>query len=715
METKPAILPALGGMDLRWSVDPRFATEVRDLKWNAGRSAWESAGGSRRIILGTTQDGITFNSPWATTTAIQSLHYFSQHNGARAWLIYEDSSGNLYQFNPSTAARSASPGDVGRDRANNLQDDRAVVNAPWQRSQSATWGDYFYLVNGINRPLVFDGYTWDYAGFSAPAGSPAPSVLNAPLANTELYTNGGATDTFQSLTSGLGPWSTDAAVDYKCAYRWRVAYRNARGELSPLSEASEYVRFTNLGGDTDVDTMGKHLVYVGLPTGGPEVVSRVVYRTQNIVDSSGNEVIGYAEQFYYHSEIPDNSTTGFVDGIPDSALGSLVDDLQFGTFPGAAKFICPFKGAMFVATENDTNIYFSRAGHPEMFPPDNYIPLGDASLGPVMGMYPMRNALVVFQARGIWFVKGDAKSGFSADIVTRTLGCAAPNTIKEVPGIGLVFLSDSGVFALPATAEGDGAPTRPIPLHDPINDYIERLNRSALVGACAAVYHRDEEYWLCVPQVGSATNNIVLVLHYDIRQWSYRLDFPVSCILETSDHRGHLLYGSWDTTTTETRGIFVYSQGWPDKNGTAIAPLYRTGWVDAGGGNWRAIAPLGIVIRAGLHGNNTLTMDVHSNRKNEAWPQQPASRQQYKEDEVPVYGSCVYDGTGNTLAKWQALRPGPIRFDIEAPKQAMVHEVRASLTPQSGKRWITLQAVAVEVPVDDPKWKPTTYQQKGGR
>ena len=97
-------------------------------------------------------------NPFDKVGSVTSLHFFSQHNGARNWLIYEASDGNLYQFNPSTAFRSGSPGDVATDRAGTAQADRAHPSTPWQHSQAATWGDNFYIVNGINRPLVFDGY-----------------------------------------------------------------------------------------------------------------------------------------------------------------------------------------------------------------------------------------------------------------------------------------------------------------------------------------------------------------------------------------------------------------------------------------------------------------------------------------------------------------------------------------------------------------------------
>jgi hypothetical protein len=692
METKAIVLQPLGGIDQRWAKDQRHANQVQDLTWDGPKGAWATAGGYRRLIVGE-------SNPFTGIGVVSSVFSFTQHNGARNWLIYEAQNGNLYQFNPSTAARSSSPGDVGRDRGFNLLNDRAYLSTPWQKSQGCTYGDNFYIVNGINRPMVFTGYYWDYAGFSVPAGVPTASALSHPGA----FTGDGTTGTRMNYI-GLGPVSNlpADAPDYICGYRYRIQYVNNRGIRSPVSEPSDTVTFENGGGPG----LGAHFVWLSVPTGGPETVARIVWRTQNIYDSNGDPVLGYADQFYYHSTILDNMVTGVCDGRTDMDLGELLDLSAYGPWPTNTKYISPFKGTMFAAGVSEATLFYSAPLQPENFPPDNVIDLGDANLGPITGLYPTRNALVVFKQRGIQLIKGDPTTGFYAQILTRDVGCAAPNTVKDVPGVGLCFLSEAGIFAMQGALENEGVPTRVIPLHVPIGEWILKLNRAALIGACGAVYHTGKEYWLAVPTIGSDTNNLVLVYHYEAGEWSTRENFPINCMVETNDHRGTLIFGSWDTAT---EGLMVYSRGWADKGGTSIEPLYQTGWVDAGG-VFRSIVPKGVEVRIGLHGDNTVNMDVTTNRQNDVWPEQPAMAAQYPEDPQPIFGVATFDsGT-----EWQALRPGTLRWSIAAPQKAEVHEVAYTLTPTS--HWLTVAAVAAELDTGAASlWKPITTQNKAGR
>lgn len=695
MQSRPLVTPGIKGIDQRWPAAPASAVAVRDMRWD-GRGFWTSSGGFG-LIAEFNSNEVLIN-PFTGIGAITSMHYFSQHNGARNWLIYEAENGNLYQFNPSNAFRTGSPGDIAEDRAGNQQTDRAAPTTPWQHSQSATWGDNFYIVNGINRPLVFDGYCWDYAGFSGPPGAPSAIVLQNPHASTMSG--------IKLVSLGLGPTSTDSAVDYKVGYRYRVSYVNSRNQESPLSPPSAVISFTNEGGTGSGN--GAHFSMINLPIGGSEVTMRRLYRTQNIYDSTGTAIQGYADQFYFLMDIPDNVTTQVMDGTFDSSLPGLqVDPLNFGPFPAGAKYIASFKGCMFVATSTQTDVYFSAPGQPEVYPIDNVMPVGDAYLGPITGLYGTRNALVVFKEYGIYFIKGDPVNGFTASLFTKTTGCAAPNTIREVPGLGLMFLGAGGVYLLRGTLENEGVQTEIVPMHVPITQWMKQINRSAAIGAFAGVYHRDKEYWLAVPVIGKDQNNLVLVYHYEVNEWTYREGFPISCMLETADHRSHLLFGSWDVNT---EGIYLYSPGWDDKAGTAVQPLYQSGWFGPGS-IFRSMRPKYVQVQCGLHGDNPLNLEVYTNRSLSAWPTQPGQAQQYPEDVQPVYGSATFDsGT-----YWQMFRPGTLRFDISNPGAAIVHEVSVSFAPDAGKRWMSLVVLDPETSPDDPNdWK-ATGRAPGGR
>lgn len=695
--TRPIQLPVLKGIDQRWTSRAPAANVVQDMYWDT-RGAWASSGGYRRIILGPAAEGGGNTNPFAASGAIESIHWFSQHTGARRWLIYIDGAGALKVFNPSTAARTGSSGDTATLRDTTAVS-RTLVTTPWQRHQSVCWGDTLYLVNGIDRALVFNGYFWDVAGWAQPAGSPSPVMMAHPHA-----TDQGTPDATKLSNAGIGPTSGTSGTNYRIARRYRMSFVNDRGQESPLSEPSAIISGTNEGG-TGISN-GAHFVKVAIPIGPPETVARRLYATQNLYDSSGTLVEGRMEQFFAHSEIQDNVTVTLMDGKSDGFLGSAVDPDQLGEWPSDARFLASFKGCMFIATGSASEVRFSRVANPEVFPPDNVIPIPDGHLGPVTAIYATRNALVVFKAKGVYLVKGDPTNGFHAEPLTRSAGCIAPNTVRDVPGTGLVFLGETGLWALQGTLENEGVATGVVPMMVPLPDTVRRLNRSALINACGAAYHRDREYWLCVPTVGYANNNLVCVWHWDIREWSYRENFPVASILETPDHHGHLYFASYADTSGHSPdgvahlGIMRYSRGFPDKDGTAIEPLYQTGAISAGNAV-RSMRPRHVIANCILHGNNALVVDVNTNRSQASWvPAGISHDQQYPQDRSPVYGTATFDTTG---ILWQSPRDGAVRYDIDNPGAGPVFDAMIKLRPETGKRHMTLLGLSLEIPMDDPQ------------
>lgn len=705
METKPILVTPLRGVDQRWRASAPTAAHVRDMWWDS-RGAWSSAGGYKRIIEGPTNQSGQIVNPFETVGAIESIHYFSQHNGARRWIVYIDGSGNLYTFNPSTAARSGLPGDVAKDRANNTIT-RTTVSTPWLRSQSACWGDNFYLVNGIDRPVVFNGTWWDYAGWQAAAGKPYATAMKSPHAIDS------GTPPIALPNTGLGPYDASGTDDYKVAYSYRVSYVNSRGAESPLSEPSETIYATNTGSSS-----GAVLVRLTLPIGPPEAVARRIYRTQNLYDSSNTLVTGRNAQYFYHSEINDNVTATIVDAKPDAFLGSLVDDTQMGTWPQNAKVITSFNGRMYALV--DGQVRYSKRGNPEQWPVDNVIEIGDAHLGPGTALYATRNVLVVSKTQGIYFITDDGVNEPQCQTLTRSMGWIAHNTVREVPGVGLCGLSESGITVLQGTLQNEGVPTQVLNFAVPLPEAVRDLNRSALLNACAAVYHRDKEYWLCVPTGASPNNNRVWVFHYEIGEWSYRDNYPIASILETQDHAGNLLFGSYADTEAVSpdgrihRGIMVYSRGCQYKDDyattpTAIEPMYETNQISVAS-QFRSFRPKHVLVEAIGHGNNKLTLNLSSNGSLTDWLDKAATViQQYPQELLPVYGTARFDRTDT----WQDWHPITVRFDVDVPKRQPVFRSSIIIKPESGTRFMTLFGLSLEIASDDPQQVKPLLPDKG--
>jgi len=380
-----------------------------------------------------------------------------------------------------------------------------------------------------------------------------------------------------------------------------------------------------------------------------------------------------------------------------------MDPDDFGYWPSGAKYLAAFKNSMFVAGMANNEVRFSAPNQPEVFPIDNVFQIGDSDMGAVTGIYPTKNALVVFKARGIYLIKGDPRSGFFAQTLTRDVGCSAPNTIKEVPGVGLVFLSDAGVYALAGALENTGTATKVVHLSTPIPDQIKRINRSAIINACAVVYHADKEYWLAVPTIGNIRNTQVLVYHYEIGAWSIRNNFPINCMVETKDHRGYLIFGSYDTNNNP--GLHVYSRGHTRKGrdpqgafySDPIQSLYQTSHFDFGA-VYRAVQPAYVMIYAVGYGTNDINLNFTVNRQESTALASAVGRDQiYPLDSLSYYDTATWDGAYT----WHTHRPVVVRFDISAMHEQPVHELQLAISSEFQR--IQIIGIDLEIKVGEQR------------
>jgi hypothetical protein len=677
----------LSGVDERWTANAPSASVAQDLYYDP-RQGFQSSGGYKRIIRGPSDQEGGFRNPFEGVGPISSIHWMSQHNGARRWLIYVTEGGAIYTFNPSTAARSASPGDVAKDRAGNTIT-RTSVQTPWQRDQSACWGDWLYLVNGVDPGIVWNGYFWDMAGWQGPAGTPSATAMAHPHA----IDSGSPPIFMQNI--GLGPVSEDADVNYKFARRYKCSFVNDRGAESPLSEASDIVTFTN------VSTSGAHFASLTLPIGPASCVARRVYCTINLYDSSNQLVTGRDTQFYFAFTVPDNVTALVQDGLDDAYLASeAVNQSALGAWPMQAKYIASFKGRLYATGVGNSAVYYSRRGSPEVWPPDNVLDIGDANLGPTTAIYATQNALVVAKARGLYLIKDDGVNDPTAETLTRESGWSSQNTVCEVPGMGVIGLSDDGLTVLQGTLQNTGTPTGVINAAVGLPNIFRSLNRSAILNACAAFYHRDKELWIAIPTIGAPNNRLVLVYHTEVREWTTREGFPISSMLETPDSAGQLLFGSWDDDDHE--GIFVYTRAADDKDGVSIAPVYQTGQVSIAS-QFGSFRPKRIAVNGIGHGNNPLTVNIASNYSLTNWmPEAKSVIQQLPSQILPTYGTARFDQTGAAQAAWQTWHPITMRVDVDGTNQAPVLAVTIRLEPAEGTRYMTLMALSLDVSPDDP-------------
>ena len=467
-----------------------------------------------------------------------------------------------------------------------------------------------------------------------------------------------------------------------CGFQYRVTYVNERGQESEPSAPSSIVAVENGRGGQKKCLHGKGLISVDVPIGPKECVARRIYRTRNVYDSKGDlYTTGSQRSFYLLKEISDNMTTKFVDGHPDTSLGELLDESQLGNFPSRTKFLAVFKNTMFAAGADLNEIQYSAALFPEVFPANNRLVVGDDDGGPITGMRATKNALVVFKTRGIYLIKGDPSVGFAAQTLNKDIGCVAPNSIAEIPGLGLAFLSEKSVFLLQGALENTGSITGVVNIGAEIPNQLELLNQSASVRAASALYLRDKEYWLAIPTLGSPDNDLCLIYHYEVGSWSVRKDFPIDCMVASKDHRGYLFMGSHQNTDSENAGILVYSRGFETKGGKQIDSIYETVSNDYQSvfTNFR---PAHVLAYAVGYGDNGLNVNTRVNRSIDKVRTTVQTAEQQDPNEVyPVYGSAKFD-----TDRWIAYRPTVVRYDISTTHKGPVRELSVSFASAVGNK-----------------------------
>ena len=493
------------------------------------------------------------------------------------------------------------------------------------------------------------------------------------------YDDSNFVNSVQMKTSYYGAEQVDTRL---CGFQYKVTYVNERGQESEPSSPSSIVSVENGRGGQKKCLHGKGLISLDVPIGPKECVARRVYRTRNVYDSKGDlYTTGGQRSFYLLKEVPDNMTTKIVDGHPDTSLGELLDESQLGNFPSRTKFLAVFKNTMFAAGADLNELQYSAPLFPEVFPVNNRLVIGDDDGGPITGMRATKNALVVFKTRGIYLVKGDPSTGFAAQTLNKDIGCVAPNSITELPGLGLAFLSEKSVFLLEGALENTGSVTGVVNIGAEIPNQLQLLNQSAAVRSSSALYLRDKEYWLAIPTLGSADNDLCLIYHYEVGSWSVRKDFPIDCMVASKDHRGYLFMGSYRNTDPTNAGILVYSRGFQTKGGTQINSIYETVSNDYQSvfTNFR---PAHVLAYAVGYGDNGLNVNTRVNRSIDQVRTTVQTAEQQDPNEVyPVYGSAKFDSD-----RWIAYRPTVVRFDISTTQKGPVRELSVSFASADGNK-----------------------------
>ena len=720
MAARRFLIPSLGGMDERWDPLPGTALVIENMTWQDSGS-WHTSQGYRRITDEYTAGEAQVNY-WDIAAPILSLFWFCQHGNALQYLIYEDQDGKLRYFDGSESP--STPYHTIRHIDQTIfasAPTRSCAGKEISHTSFGMFGMNLYILNGNDLPLVFDGKKVSRCGYSQ---SPAPVKANT---STKMEVR----ETVRGIPFGVG------YANSRNQYKYAVTFVNIRGQESTLSDPSELLSFSlKIAGGWEyvIDTTGPttstldiksftQQPVLSIPIGPAGTVARRIYRTQNMVSflAEGNTSAGvgttnysesfqdvtYGSEFYFLDEVQDNVCETYVDTLSDMELGSITRKEDLGLFPSNAAFMAVYKNTMFVADENTSVLRFSRPMNPEVFPPNNTFSLSDNQTSLITGMHATRDSLIVFKSRATFAVRGDAARGFYAQTISTDTGCISPASIKDIPGIGIIFLANDGIYMLGTGSTGSGTPFGFIKISIPIPKIFARINLAHSKNFRASLYHKDREYWLSVSMDAAILPNHILKYSWENKAWSLYKDVECAGLAQAQNHNGYL-YMAGRRDETGYKGILVYG-GTNDKAGFGpFTSVYETSNI-ALGGHYGQFHVSGVNARVIGYGhvldtqfitnrevNNSQVENAEEDRNGDALPYNVATaafNTQYRtleDKDFPLFGDASFDSD----ASYVEHRPIPLRFDISTMNKGPVAELRIRFSNDTEFELLNFELVA---------------------
>ena len=507
--------------------------------------------------------------PFSNQGRVHSLYIWPTHGGARTYHLFEaevlSSNTMSLQYTVGNTSSGASTVTIDTDRTIPTNTEAGTTYTPF--------GRYLVIANGHQSPIKFDGSRITDLGWYKRPSSPSPwePIYGASSGDTQQNFAMPTAFTIGDLNSrGYGLGDDDGTTN---TYKWKVSWVNENGSESPLSGPSMPASWEADITTTVYPNSRNQAVYLdGIAVGPVGTVARRIYRTKNLKDNTN---VGDDEVYYFVTQIDNNEENWYVDYIGDASLASKAPNSSDSiTLPAIApRFSAFYKGCLFMdgGQTDPTKIFFSWPNHPDRFASENFFDVGHRKGGDIRGFFPYYNNLLVFRERSIDLIRGDPVSGFMVVPFVEELGTPAIDTVSIVPGVGVVFLAQDGIYRLEGGMDG-GAVLNVEKISGMLLKTVGRINGQPLAKATAAYSHKWREWHCYVPVDGEAKPSLGIVYHVDKNSWSTRIGFPVG-VLDTANS-GTLIFGhhtgnplatrkTATTTTSATSwesGLFVISR-----------------------------------------------------------------------------------------------------------------------------------------------------------
>lgn len=596
----------IGGIDER-ALAAAGGGDVRNMRLDdAGR--WRTSYGNGCALTKAGDTPIAETLSWAR---VDSVTTWGQHGNRRRWIVFE-------------AVTYDGEGVVNTGDATLMCATPGVPATPTtiaSRSQTRTgsWlfpvGEWLWIVNGVDRPIRWDGHRTEVIGFSSPPAAPrVRTVLDGlvvprdpmpPVAlGTKLYDDARARGVGPSVINPGGTGSANERFQF-WRFGYQVAYVNDLGQEGPRSAITWAVGYNSATDYSDPE-VSRTLVVVDLDDAPPEVCGVRLYRTSNLAPvedapiwesySPWDPALRNLRNLEWQSAAPVHLLAelaggvglSYVDGAPDAELGP--PPPMTGLVPSRVHLGAYFAGRVYLC-DDDGVVWLSEVARPEQF----------GGLRFELG----QRATAILAAGGLLFVWTSTRTYMVRptaaepvlEQVSSTYGCVGPRACADVPGLGVVFLDVSGPRVLARPGELFGGAVVVGPLDGPPGERSRIARtwgtaRSAdLERAVVAVHVPDREVWIYA-EAEALGVQVHLVYHYDVGRWTRRDGMRITSAASLLDDRRLLIYGSG----TQDLGVRVVCAGYDeDEAGDQVVGRVETSALL--GPDFRMTTPLEIVVQ----------------------------------------------------------------------------------------------------------------------
>lgn len=554
METNTTQRKSLVGIDQNIYAADNTASDITNFRWHEAGGFINDIGWEPLLPL---DEGslvaLTDDEIIERYAATRFLGVWSKHEGAEIYYLYERNGNLQYDY-----------GNIGAATTNNviLASNRMIPKSDDPGTQLIGCKRFALILNGYDKPLKFWGRNRiEQFGWSLPPGrmsvmEPQPTAIRTSGA-TELVDPNKSAILFGS-TEQIGLGNPDNGSENH--YSWCVAFLSNTGSISPMSDA-----VSTKWSITDSHDVGKFgVVLQDVPIGPEGTVGRIIYRTKNMTDGLSASINTFYEAF----RIDDNVSTIAIDTIPDSLLSATPADLQASApIAHGYKYGILWNNRIWLAggSVNPNTIIYSEAGKYEQFGAFSYFETSARNGGAITGMIDYYNALLIFREQSIEIITVNASGGFSISTLDPFVGTKATNTIKFIPNIGVVFLTDEGVYALSGGLTG-GSSYKAVSISSQLGEEWKLLTTTALARASAVYSKKEQEYWVMYPSEGLNENNRGAVFHIATKGWTLRNTSGrannqgnLSFTQLATDPIGQIIMGTAPTYT----GTYSTNRSWP--------------------------------------------------------------------------------------------------------------------------------------------------------